>query len=245
MSKVDIKKLFYGLQRQMCEQLNTNRANILHPTSKGDSFELKWIEWLREYLPKRYKVDKAFVIDHTGNLSEQIDLVIYDRQYSPFVFRQDGTTFIPAESVYAVFEVKPEINKKYLDYAIKKIQSVRVLERTSAHIFDFKGRNEPKPLPTILGGILGIKITFKPPYEQYLENYVKKLKEAERLNFGCAIEDAGFIVDYEIPSKSTVLVSDKNEALIFFFLKLLESLQKMATVPAIDITKYAKALNSI
>lgn len=62
-------------------------------------------------------VDKATIIDSAGNQSEQIDLVIYDAQYSYLVFTQGNRKLIPAESVYAVFEVKQELNKAYIEYA--------------------------------------------------------------------------------------------------------------------------------
>ena len=42
--------------------------------------------------------------------SEQIDVVVFDRQYSPFIFNYEGQTIIPAESVYAVFEAKQTVN---------------------------------------------------------------------------------------------------------------------------------------
>lgn len=83
---------------------------------------------------KRYKVDKGIVIDSTGKQSEQIDLIIYDAQYSYLVFRQNDTLLIPAESVYAVFEVKQNLNKERIEYAGAKAKSVRELLRTSAPI---------------------------------------------------------------------------------------------------------------
>lgn len=93
-NKIDLKMLFNGLQSQMNAQLNTNRAFINHPGSKGDSLENAWIEWLRKYLPNRYSVDKAIVIDHEGNTSHQIDIVIYDNWFTPFIFlRMDSITF--------------------------------------------------------------------------------------------------------------------------------------------------------
>jgi len=85
-NRIDIKDLFGGLQNQMVAQLNTNREFILHPGSKGDSLENVWIEWLKKYLPNRYCVDKAIIIDSKGDLSNQIDLVIYDQQYQLKVF---------------------------------------------------------------------------------------------------------------------------------------------------------------
>jgi hypothetical protein len=134
MAKINLKDLFAGLQNQMVAQLNTSREFIEHPGSKGDALENAWIEWLRKYLPNRYSIDKAIVIDHQGNTSHQIDIVIYDNWFTPFIFSQNGFHYIPAEGVYAVFEVKPDIGassdgKTNIEYAAEKIESVRALRR--------------------------------------------------------------------------------------------------------------------
>ena len=114
MGHIELQKLFAGLQNQMTAQLSTDREFITHPGSKGDALENTWIEWLRNYLPNRYSVEKAIVIDCEGNTSDQIDIVIYDNWYTPFIFTQNGFQYIPAEGVYAVFEVKPKISKKFI-----------------------------------------------------------------------------------------------------------------------------------
>ena len=95
-NSINISELFGGLQKQMEAQLNTNRDNIPHPGTKGDSLENVWIDWLRKYLPNRYCVDKAIVIDSEGQLSDQIDLVIYDRQYSPRLYDRNEIIYIPS-----------------------------------------------------------------------------------------------------------------------------------------------------
>ena len=92
--KVDLKGLFNGLQSQMISEMRTNREFIEHSTTKGDAFEDIWIDYLRTYLPSRYCVDKAIIIDSKGNKSQQIDLVIYDQTYTPFVFIQKNTKYI-------------------------------------------------------------------------------------------------------------------------------------------------------
>ena len=158
-TKVDIKGLFEGLQNQMVAQLNTNREFILHSGSKGESLENVWIEWLRKYLPTRYCVDKAIVIDSNGDLSHQIDLVIYDQQYTPFVLTQNGIHYIPAEGVYAVFEVKPDFKgnvgeENYFEYTGSKIESVRRLKRTSVKIINAGCEVNARPLTKIIGGLL-------------------------------------------------------------------------------------------
>ncbi|KKB42083.1 DUF6602 domain-containing protein [Bacillus thermotolerans] len=240
MSNINIKELFYGLQKQMQQKLSINREFIKHPGTKGDSLELNWIHLLRDYLPQRYSVDSAFIIDCNNDLSDQIDIVIYDRQYSPFVFNQDGVKYIPAESVYAIFEVKQEISKEYIDYAGNKAESVRKLNRTSAPIYHAGGRYPPKPLNNILAGILVLSSSWSPPLgESFKKNIL--LSGDQKLDLGCIINDGSF----KVSEKNELTISTEKEGLIFFFLNLLIELQKLGTIPAMDITKYAAALDSI
>ena len=104
-----------------------------------------WLDLLNTYLPKRYQAAKAHVVDSNGTFSDQIDVVVYDRQYSPFIFRYEEQTIIPAESVYAVFEAKQTLNKEHIEYAREKVASVRRLHRTSLPIPHAGGTYPPKP----------------------------------------------------------------------------------------------------
>jgi hypothetical protein len=140
---VSLRNLFLDLQAQMIATLTTNRKAITHPSTKGDAAEVHWLKMLEDYLPARYWATKAFVLDSNGDLSQQIDIVIYDRQYSPFLFNQDQVRYVPAESVYAIFEVKQTLNLANLRYAAEKAQSVRRLYRTSAVIPHAGGKYEP------------------------------------------------------------------------------------------------------
>jgi hypothetical protein len=77
------------------------------------------------------------VIDADGRESDYIDVIIYDRQFTPPVFNK---LYIPAESVYAVLEAKQTLNRESVIYAARKAQSVRLLRRTAAEIVDARGR---------------------------------------------------------------------------------------------------------
>ena len=81
MGKVDIKKLFEGKQKEMLLKFDLT-DNFTHPTDKGDATEEEWRDWFNEYFPKRYKAEKACVIDSDGNVSDQIDIVIYDTHFT-------------------------------------------------------------------------------------------------------------------------------------------------------------------
>src|SRR6185369_4558138 len=78
--RVDLRTLFDDLQKQMMDRLATHRKNVRHPTAKGDASEQNWLKMFRDYLPRRYCAEKAFVVDSTGGLSQQIDVVIFDQQ---------------------------------------------------------------------------------------------------------------------------------------------------------------------
>jgi hypothetical protein len=265
-NKVNLVDLFGGLQNQMLAQLNTNREIIKHPTSKGDSLENVWIEWLRKYLPNRYCIDKAIVIDSTGSLSEQIDIVIFDQQYTPFVFTQNGIHYIPAEGVYAVFEVKPDLQGtvdglNYIEYAGKKIASVRSLKRTSTNIIDRGTPYPPRPLTKIVGGIL--TSTCSIAKNETIEKHLSNLDGLASMDMGCSIELGSFYIDYDgEESQSTkdfnqriqeyykkrkfasFRLSKKEKSLVSFFLQLMRYLQQsIGTVAAIDLAAYADAID--
>lgn len=100
---VDLKELFLRKQRSLAAALHEARSVIPHSGEVGTTSELRWLEMLRKYLPKRYNVRKGFVIDSDGDRSEQIDIIIHDNQYSPFLLEAESTCFVPAESVYTVY----------------------------------------------------------------------------------------------------------------------------------------------
>lgn len=233
-NKVSIRDIFLGLQKQMMSKLSINKKILTHPVAKGDSAEAEWMKMLNAYLPNRYCVDRAFVIDCSGRVSDQIDIVIYDRHYSPFILRQDGATYIPAESVYVVIEVKPTLNKKNIEYASNKAKSVRVLKRTAASIVHAAGKIEkPKKPFYILAGILSIDGQIPQVCGKQTRN-----KCSDSLQFGCSLQGGSF---WFKNCGQSFEKSHKEESLIFFFLNLLSELQQLGTVPAIDLKAYIKA----
>jgi hypothetical protein len=265
MDKIDLGKLFNGLQKQMVAQLNTNREFILHPGSKGESLENVWIEWLKKYLPNRYCVDKAIIIDSDGSLSHQIDLVIYDQQYTPFVLSQNGIKYIPAEGVYAVFEVKPDLKGNvgedtFIQYAGKKIESVRRLKRTSVRIINAGVECKARPLTKIIGGILTSTNSFTHTNNDTIEDHLKSLEGLQSLEIGCAVDYGSFYINYTGEEDFTIedfnerivkyysnrkfdklTFSNKDNSLISFFLQMTRYLQQsVGTVAAIDLNEYSK-----
>lgn len=251
MPEIKLSTLYAGMQQEMLQNLQTGVLPLVHPGTKGDNTEANWIKWFRAYLPERYKVDKAIIIDSTGKESDQMDLVIYDAQYSYLVFKQGDTILIPAESVYAVFEVKQELNKGYIEYAGEKARSVRTLLRTSSPIKHAGGEYAPKPLHEILAGILTTKSSWAPPIASHVAKYVLERGHEDHLDFVCSISDNTFVIDhntfvnqYDATQKPSIRFCEKDESLVFLLLNLLRRLQDIGTVPAIDFSKYAEGIKS-
>src|ERR1700759_4141588 len=82
MAEWSLEKVLEGLHDDIHQQLETARKALAHPGTKGDASEEIWLELFNKYLPKRYQAEKAHVVDSAGNFSQQMDVVIFDRQYS-------------------------------------------------------------------------------------------------------------------------------------------------------------------
>ena len=132
----------------------------------------------------RYQAEKAHVVDSTGAFSEQIDVVVFDRQYSPFIFKFEGQIIIPAESAYALFEAKQAINAEHIAHARKKVASVRRLHRTSLPIPHAGGMYSAKPPAHILGGILTFESDWNPGLGQPFMDAIGDGDADSRLDLG-------------------------------------------------------------
>lgn len=232
-----------ALQETLESSLRTGSKVHNHPVAKGDATEENWLKMLKAHLPKRYEASKAIVIDSKGAMSDQIDIVIYDWQYTPIIYNQDNQRYIPAESVYAVFEVKPTLKREYVIYAGRKIESVRKLHRTSAEITHAGGKYEPRSPFPILGGILTYDSEWKPGLGDSFTRVLGELVVGQRLDFGCAITEGAFEINYS-GDQVTLSNSEPSLSLVRFFFNLLAKLQSFGTVSAIDYSEYIKSLGS-
>jgi hypothetical protein len=235
-----LPELYRVLQAQLEAGLAASRKAVGHPVAVGDATESNWLSVLQEHLPHRYQVQRAFVVDSQGWQSEQLDIVVYDHQYTPALYNRDGQRVIPAESVYAVMEVKQTLDKGNIDYAGSKAASVRKLHRTSAAIVHAGGRHDPVEPRPLLAGILTTDCSWNPPFGDPFENAIRDRDATERLDIGCCAGVGAFNVSYH--DGVTIEVSPKDTALAFFFFRLLHKLQQVGTVPAIDYSIYLDAL---
>jgi hypothetical protein len=233
-----LTEILDGLQARLEGGLRGNRAAVTHPGARGEASEEDWLRLLNDHLPRRYQADRAFVIDSRGDCSEQIDVVIYDRQYSPFLYNQANQRYIPAESVYAVLEVKQDLSREHVLYAGQKTGSVRRLHRTSAPIPYADGTFKPRPLPPIVAGILTYQSSWTPPFGEALRTALTELNADSHLDIGCSLLHGVFETHYPDGGQLDLTVIEGPRSLVQLFMRLLKQLQALATAPAIDYDAY-------
>src|SRR5580692_5577688 len=117
MSEWSLGQLLATLHEDIHRRLEASRKSFGHPTTKGNATEGVWLKLLDEYLPERYAAVSGHVVDSQGVFSDQIDIIVFDRQYSPFILKYEEQIVVPAESVYAAFEAKQAISAEQVAYA--------------------------------------------------------------------------------------------------------------------------------
>ena len=240
MSTWSLSTLLGTLHEDIHQRLSASRRTFAHSTTKGDASEAVWLEMLQTYLPERYAANTAHVVDSEGSFSEQMDVVIFDRQYSPFILKYQGQLIVPAESVYAVFECKQAISAEQVEYAQKKLASVRKLARTSLPIPHAGGVYPPKQPITILGGLLTFESDWSPCFGDPLKKALTVDPHLGRIDLGCVAAHGHFFRDRT--QGGYRFVEEGKPATAFLF-KLISELQLSGTVPMIDIMAYAEWLS--
>jgi hypothetical protein len=253
-SRIDGKKFIrqaLSLEAQvLTKKLEQSCQSITHNGVMGEVNEQHFIEVLRRYLPRRYGVSRGIVIDSRGATSDQIDIVIYDPQYTPTILDQQEHRYVLTEAVYAVLEVKPEINSETLQYAADKARSVQVLERTSTSIVhsDKSTPTRPKALFPIVAGLVAINSGWKQGlHSSSFRQRLAAHSGAATLSLGLALQEQAFSMDYDTfdldLNHGELTFSGDACCLAWFLFTLLKRLQDLGTCPAVDWLRYRDVLS--
>ena len=234
--RIKLAQLFSNIGREMAASFKT-LASVKHGPSKGSDEEATWIDWLNHYLPKRYAVGSGFITDSKGNQSLQQDIIIFDRQYSPLLLVRKEMLFVPSESVYAVIEVKTNLNASQIRDAARKIESVKGLLRSPAQsVAHAGGIFPPQERGRIFGYVVAntsvwIKRGSWPGLERCLGRY------PEHIDGGCILDSGAFSLG--AGSKEMQLIIDKKHPLFGFFGLLFEDMKTLGTTPPWDLGQYS------
>lgn len=131
--KVELATLVDTAAKRMKLDIEELRRASDHAGLKGSGAEAIVASFLRERLPQSLGVTTGHVVDPSGQLSKQADVVVYDAQRTPMIFRRayNDWDVVPAEGVIAVIEVKMSLTAAMLDGIVANAQTVLNLQRTA------------------------------------------------------------------------------------------------------------------
>jgi hypothetical protein len=103
-------------------------SSIRNPLLRGRLREIVVTELVQPFLTPHTKVATGTIIDHHGNQSNQIDVILYDERITPPVLLSAAEGIIPCHSVLATIDVKSSLNKTELHKAVENARSVKLLK---------------------------------------------------------------------------------------------------------------------
>lgn len=107
-----------------------------HNGMKGTCREEDLINIIRDCIPECYGLKSGQIFSQFNQISNQIDVVIYDSVFSNYFKKESSAYLFPAESVYGTIEVKSKLDKNSFYMAIENIKSVRELKRENSTMLD-------------------------------------------------------------------------------------------------------------
>lgn len=107
------------------------RRLLKHPGELGTAREQIIRDFLAAHLPNRFEVSTGFVFDCRGNVSRQLDIVVFDSAICPRFEVPGGKFLFPCEAVVAVGQVKSSLTSRN-DFrsAVDSLASVKALDRS-------------------------------------------------------------------------------------------------------------------
>jgi hypothetical protein len=116
----------------MAIDFEAKTTQLPHHGEKGAAREEVVRAFLSEYLPKRFSVSHGFIVDASGDVSRQMDVVIYDQLACPVFHVTPSQRLIPAEGVSGVVSVKSALTRSELHEAANNLSSVATLNRLAS-----------------------------------------------------------------------------------------------------------------
>ncbi len=79
----------------------------MHGGLTGNYREEMWVKFFRSIVPRKFSLAQGvMIIDSKKRVSNEVDIAVYDEQYTPYVFQYNALKFIPIEAVAMVIECK-------------------------------------------------------------------------------------------------------------------------------------------
>jgi len=140
-----IKSNYDELEHSIVSQLLLETPN--HQLTTGTYRETIWMSLFKQIIPHKFSIKQGvFIMDSNGNTSAEVDLVIFDEQYTPYIFNYGEICFIPIEAVAVVIQCKSfTLDDKNLTDWVKTIDELKTSNNSIARLATSIAINESVP----------------------------------------------------------------------------------------------------
>jgi len=168
---LDIRKAFNSIGKNMLTDFELFQSQIKHAGERGAEREEVLKKFLSLYLPTKYAVSDGEIVDMSGGVSDQSDIVIYDHINTPLLLSGKNYRAFPSESVFATIEVKSVLTSQKLKEAANNISTTKSLLRDTGPIagvvFAYTSAWKKDPIKTATLHLQEINSSLEP--HQYID----------------------------------------------------------------------------
>lgn len=228
---------------------------VEHKELRGRVREIVIKHFLKQYLPPALGVEGGEIVSSRGDVSKQMDVVVFDCFRCPVLIREDEVHVFPVESVYAVIEVKSFLDSNELLDCVDKIYSAKrmpkeayVEQKGIVHTTELYGR-EFQSFPT-----LGFAFAFDSLELETLTanlaaiNSKKNIGLEDRIDAICILKK-GVIANLTKEGKishtpepgAKLCYIETDKSLLLFYL-LLTAVLNQAWMPPVKLSEYAQGV---
>jgi hypothetical protein len=132
---VDLEKVFRAINRKMLIDFEEISAAIKHRGAKGRVREQEIVtEYLSKYIPGNIGLANGEIISADGQVSSETDIILFERNTTPYLLTKESYQVLPIECVYGVIEVKSRLDQTQLEDAYSKINRVKRMPKLALEL---------------------------------------------------------------------------------------------------------------
>lgn len=247
-----LENVFNSVAEKLAIDFKYISSQVEHRISKGHIREIELVEqFLIPYLPYGIGIGHGEIVSTDGQVSSESDIVLYDKRSCPVLIQKTGYQVFPIELVYAVIEVKSNLDSGELSDALRKVRKIKNMPKIAYRLtksviittFNIYGE-ELKHFPT-LGFVFAYDSINLITLRQQLSDAYRQLNLKERIDSVWVLAK-GAVVNYSperdlitgTPEPGTELRAMSSENPLLLMVVQLQTLMQSASVPRFQIEQY-------
>jgi len=129
---LNLEGIFKSINKKMLLDFDEISSEIKHRGSKGRVREFEIVnEYLSKYIPGNIGVANGELISKDDQVSSEVDIVLFEKNSTPYLLKKEGYQVFPIECVYGMIEVKSQLDKNQLEDSFKKIHKIKKMPKSA------------------------------------------------------------------------------------------------------------------